>query len=1463
MHSASSTALSMFQSPNLQNTDAPSAVQQRTPEQNRTRRDTSSASRQDRDAPSNGIPDTDVPELFQQKVATARHEFTRDDYLRGYNAPSSVALPGYHSSMSDVALMRLAVDNRLSPEQIGALQRLVEQRVINRSQQSVSQFTKRISTHGVKVTPAPQSYYLSMVNQASGGECAGFSHLLSLAAAQGKHQTFLSNVYYAIANPYAPESEEFFRKLFEVQARVKDRDIAHDPATVKAASYTEIAPQLLNSPSTKTLLISSEGHRLTAGVIVDPQGGRTYYFSDPNTGFTEAVSAELFEGVLKKIYTDPVLKQFVQPLKAFPGEQKYLISVFNPDLIPEISGASNDIKFMYDRPLNGLDTVTVLNTSRLPTVEDSRLKAYSPEHTAIKDYERVVQGLDNMQASRGMPQYHQAKTVLEAVNLFISSHPASALVPAMETLRKRLTSAINEAIAPVEYPYVFERMEQDRVALAEGKVGLPKHFQSEVIQGKTVDIKSNGDGDPDRAVRVRDAVDDALKKLAQSDPAAAQAIGGKVRVIIANPGDQPETRLHFNSPPTLIIGDDFFASPPATDATVADRIGHQAQADGRKVQASRQAALIVGKLGMLGYYKADSQGFLEVVNNKEPFRDGGSKVSARAARSPGDFMEETFTARVYDGKVGSETDAALNRLFAPAANAPPPSTPQPPSTPTLPVNTGALQTTAGGTIDEAEVKRLQALDETRAPLQIGEASVSRVELYKMGVHVKGKPVENTVPMDAKGRISGDVEIDFDRLVAFLKSTSPEVGARVTSIASEIAVKRSPVTAPLVTRSDGSPVPEHFQKQLRDTSRQAAEIRDVQSSGKPLPANFFSPAETSGKPGATKAAGLGFQAFSTFRGLCSSIESFQRGDTTAGAIAAGAVASDYVGMGVEAGLNKMAQSAVKTVTPTIMGFKSSTIGKMIGKVAGGASAAISVPFDIKNAVDSFNKAAGSTGKEAQDHYVNGAFAVTNAVTSIGLSAAFLAGASTAGPVGLAVAAILMTAQAIYSAVRTVEDINEYTPLSGSKKFEVGLKTFLGFEPGFDVMKPYLEAKYAKDYDTQKRTYHQAFLDGPGKDHFERVVFGAGDVVVTQVPGKVELTGQHWWAPITYLLNLIKVDGKVPSVNIRGGNDRINAPADSWNGMSVKPVEGAQGTGKATLWDLGDGDDEVAGVFSKPNYFLLGGGKKLISGGAADDSVIFSADARQTLQQAEQVWDTQNNKGFSKKATELWGGEGRNTLVFSGSLSTTYTEGKDTKTASYSGHVIDFKTGLISVSTPDSKTEGTSPIAYFHEFSNAATVENGESYIVGDDQSNLFTLNGKHDVVLTGKGSNVVVINGGANIVGEGGPNTYIVNKSDKEVTIKDPNDSVIKLDYSAAQVSGWRVSASGDLTVNLKGDEPGSERQLVVQNAFSSDSTSDKARPAFITNDGVMMAINAPRQPGSGTRVVQVSSVKVEGPMPQA
>ena len=978
-------------------------------------------------------------------------------------------------------------------------------------------------------------------------------------------------------------------------------------------------------------------------------------------------------------------------------------------------------------------------------------------------------------------------------------------------------------------------------------------------------------------------MDTALQRIQSKTPKKALAVAGNIDVIIAKPGEHPETKLLFSNPPTLIIGDDFFSPASSTDSTVADRVGHRDKVKGLDSLTKKQAALIAGKLGMLGYYKADAKGFLEVIANKEPFPEAGHQDSTRAGRSPRDFMEETYTSRLYEGKLNPQTKAALDKLFPTATGpsaapitTPPGNVAAPSKTPvqTLPKVTAVTPPKTVQAIDPMVVERLKKLDANQPPIRIGETDVSRVELYKMGINLNGDPIEAQLPDDPDGKkMAGAIEVDYSRFEAFVKSGSSDVSDRASDVLAEIASLREP-TVPLLKRRDGGTIPEALQQSVSKMSRHAAAIRDMQRSNKPLPADFFSPG-TPAKTGAANSGGLGFQAFSTFQGLRSSIESIQRGDTTAGVIGLGAVGAGYAGVGVEVALNKVAQKVISRAAPTILSFKSSSIGKLIGRASGGAGAAFSVPFDTYNAIDSFKKAGRSTGKEAQDHYVNGTFAIANAATSITLSAAFLWGtgvaaaggalaatgasvAAAAGPAGLIVAGGLMVAQSIYSAVRTVEDIDKHTPLTGSQKFTLGLKSFLGFAPGFDVMKPYLQAKYSQEHEDKTRTHYKAFLEGPGKDLYERVVYGNTKVEVSEVPGKAPLTPALWWNIPSLLLNLIKVDGKVPVANVRGGNDRITAPEDSWNGMSVKPVEGVQGGGRGTFWVLGDGDDVVAGSMKKHNYFSFEGGKKLITGGGADDTFNFNADARQTLEQTRQVQDTEKN-GFSPKASEIWGGDGTNTLSFSGELHTTYSVVGETKTAAYSGHVINFKTGTVSANTQASKINGVTPIAYFHSFSNAVTVENGESFIQGDDQNNHLTLNGKKDVVLTGKGANVIVVNGGANIVGQGGFNTYEINKGHQAVTINDPVESVIKLDYSASQVRDWGVTPEGDLVATLSGDKAGEQRTLFIKNAYPKDSTEDTAKPTFLTNDGVMIKINAPRKAGSDDRVVQVNRLKVEAP----
>jgi hypothetical protein len=1334
--------------------------------------------------PGKHVPEKDLPIYFHSKVFYAEQADPRA-YMKGYEAPSAVKLPGYSASMSHEAFMRLAIDANFNPEQMGASRRLSEQRVtVPRYQTQVQAFARVLSDQDTRVTPMSQGYYLDFIHRNSPGECAGLSHLLSLAVAEGKQHIFLGNIYQALAGPHTTESRAFFQKLSEVHARTTSRDAAHDPATLRFAAYTTIAPQLVESATTKTLLLSADGHRMTAGVIVEPQGNRTYYYSDPNLGYVEFSTAKAFEIGLKKIFTNPQVNTEIRPVSGGQFNPLYAISVFNPNHLPEVSSANTGVRFMYDAPLSGLDSIKVIDVSSLPTALNFGLQVPTPAATEIHEYKQVSEGLYKLHELKGSPQFGEAVGVLNRVLTFLAAHPDSALVSAMRALAQNLRKSINQAAAPTDYPYIFELMEQVRAKLDTQKVGVPRTTRNKVLQGVDVDIMGRSHIAPGKFTAIANAVDAALLKLRQSAPETAKAIGPKLSVVIADPGDEVETRLRLGKSPTLFIGDDFPTLPVLGDSSVTNGI------------ALKQAELLAGKLERYGAFKSEPKAFLTATANRDGYTGGGQATNPVVAKLPD----------------------------------------------TRP-------------IDPAEVQRLQKLDESRPPIRIGEVQASRVELYKMGASIDGKPIEDAPANESDGRkLASSVHIDYGRFETNLRSAPNDTAERVTHVLGEIATNRDSASAPLVIRADGGPVPDTLQTAIGEMSHQSAEVRALQSSKKPLPADFF----TSGADAssANSAAGLGFRAYSTFQALRSAVDNLQHGNTTEAAVGFGAVAADYAGLGAEVGLNKMAQKVISGQAASIQAFKASSLGKMIGKAAGGVGLVFSVPFDTYNAVDAFNKAGRSTGKEAQDHYVNGAFAVTNAVTSIALGAAFVAGASAAGPAGLIVAGTLMAAQAIYSAVREVENIDQYTPLSGLQKFSVGAKSFLGFEPGFSVIKPYLETKYGKEYVEQNQARHHDFLQGDGKQHFERVVFGSADVEVKQVPGKVGLTPALWYSPVSWLLNLIQVPGHVPSVNINGGGESLVGSFKSLNGKPVHAVEGEQGVNKATLWDLGDGDDWASGVETKPNYFLLGGGKKGIRGGEADDTVVINADARQSLEQARQVSATEKD-GFSPRQTSLNGGGGRNTLVFSGPLNTVYKEDGEDKTAHYLGHVIDFTTNTVSIKTAESDKDGLKKIAHFQSFSNATTAPKGQSFIQGNDENNLITLNGDNDVAYTGGGANIVVVNGGADVHGEGVFNTYVINQSDHKVTIVDPVESMVRLDYSADQVRDWSVTPSGDLSVNLAGEIDQHLRALVIKDAFPEAGNGDQARATFITRDGTLMRINASRQGGAFSRRPQVNRMKVD------
>lgn len=1215
------------------------------PGQLTTQNDVPDKRRLRRGVPVAAVRETGSADDFFSKVESVKQSQGREAYMRGYNSPGSVPLPaGYSDLMSSSEFYKMALQPGVTDEQLGMLKHLAEKRTIIKTQERVMEFSNVVSGKETKLTPMPQSYYLAMINQSSDGECAGISHLLSLATREGKADIFLGNIYQALASPDTPESQAFFAAIARAQKYAGYADKAHDPATDRLGSYKSIVAQLLKAPAPTTLIISASGHRLSAGVTAGADGKRTYYYADPNIGLVRFSSAKAFESGMKKIFTDPDLKKLIRPYNNDLDNPKYRFSVFNPEHVSGIRPTSMRMQLAYNAPLADLDTIKVVDSAHLPSSADFRKHARPVAGMEAAVYQNVLESVDNIHAKKGMAQYHATFDSLKTVQGFIKQYPGSPYIGSMQGLEQKLLRTLAQATPPPGYPYIDKEMQRDR-----------------------------------------------------------------------------------------------------------------------QLFATHQGA------------------------------------------------------------------APLARM----------------ATPTVINNTG-------------EVQRLQALDDSQPPIRIGTLDISRVDLYKMGIHIHGKPIDAQPAGDPNGKLlANNLQIDFARFKAWSGSGDVRFSDQATKLFFEIAIHRDPSAGPLIPSTEVSKVPDNFEKQMQQVHKISAQIQEMVRTKQAMPANFFDAGGVD-KFGKTRAAGLGFQAFSTFQGLRSAIESFHNGDVTQGSISLGAVAAQYGGDAIGASLNKLGQSVIHKAAPSIMGFKASSVGQLIGKVGTGAGAAVSVPFDIYSAVDSFKKASKSSGAQAQDHYVDGAFAVANAATSVTLGAAFMMGAASAGPVGLVVAGTLMMSQMIYHSVRSVEDLDKVTPLSGEQKAVTGVRAFLGLEPGFDVLKPYLQTQYTHEIDEQRQACYKAFLSGDAKNTFERVVYGSSQVEVKQVDGKVPLTPRVWFSPVTWLLNLIPVTGRVPSVAVRDGTDRVGVDESysSFNGKPVKQVEGELGDGKATLWDLGGGDDYVRGVENKPNVFLLGTGKKVVSGGRADDTVVMNADARQTLERAREVEKT-GNKDFSPRQISLEGGEGRNTLVFSGELSSPRDDVGKKESVSYIGHVINLKDHTVSVKTEKSNTEGVKKIASVQNFSNVTTVKNGESYVQGDDQNNLLTLNGREDIARTGKGADVVVINGGARVVAEGGSNTYIINKGAGSVHIEDLQGSTVQLDYTDAQISDWQVTPAGDLKVTLDGGTAEQRRSVEFKGAFSNDPKDQgKSRPVFITSDGVMMSVIDPRKPGSSTGTPQIQRLKV-------
>ncbi|MBS0054812.1 C80 family cysteine peptidase [Yersinia sp. Marseille-Q3913] len=147
-----------------------------------------------------------------------------------------------------------------------------------------------------------------------------------------------------------------------------------------------------------------------------------------------------------------------------------------------------------------------------------------------------------------------------------------------------------------------------------------------------------------------------------------------------------------------------------------------------------------------------------------------------------------------------------------------------------------------------------------------------------------------------------------------------------------------------------------------------------------------------------------------------------------------------------------------------------------KFAGSGLNIAAAGFEIYEAIDNFIKAERETDRDLKtDHIVNGTLSTIGAAVSTATAIALVMGASIAGPIGIALGAVIMLGGMIYNAVRQVEYIKREIDLNGWEEFKTGIRLAFGAEPGEDIKQRLAEKNKEKlsAYITQQinDTYEQ--------------------------------------------------------------------------------------------------------------------------------------------------------------------------------------------------------------------------------------------------------------------------------------------------------------------------------------------------------------------------------------------------------
>jgi len=707
---------------------------------------------------------------------------------------------------------------------------------------------------------------------------------------------------------------------------------------------------------------------------------------------------------------------------------------------------------------------------------------------------------------------------------------------------------------------------------------------------------------------------------------------------------------------------------------------------------------------------------------------------------------------------------------------------------------------------------LRAMDHHYGPLTFGHFTVSRIELQLMNATVHGAPLDigNTNFRHTPQAFIDGLRLDPADVEQRIRASGDVGDYTVATLLFEVATHRSVTAPPLFSQAQGT----HTHK--LDRLLQAAQKLDIRDTR--LPENVPGWVNKQ-KSNVVNSMGVGLQAFGIYSGLTGISDAIKHGDRTEAAVSAGAVVTEVGSLIIERGLVKTAQELIENSARIYQGFSRTHFGLYLSRSAGLIAGVLTLPFDIYFAIKALNDASQTTGKQALDHYVAAGLNLTSAALTLILGTAALAGFAHAGPVGIAAAAILITGSQIYSAVRRVDDIDDYIELSIDERLVTGFLAFINQDPPQRIHDRYTLAVAVDQHSKMLANQARKWLDGQMKDSIEAIVNGKFGVSLQ--------ASQVFWFERDAQGRESTPSKEIKLPSVQDGDDSIDARHGVPSDLSGV-VKGTEGEEKATLWLLGGGNDKVIGIENKPNLFSYGPGSKHLTGGAKDDQFLFEG-AIQALKEPA-PGQVQNH---------LLGQEGNDTLVFQGRL--------DSRTSTtHKGFEIDLENCSIGLLSHDD-TAPSSAHTTLQSVENVETLAGASSLVKGSASANRIVSRG-HDRIDAGAGDDTIYLMGGyGHAAGGAGNDQYFVAHKSGTVTItEDPQqDSVIIMDWPFERIQTWSIEGNALVIASLCGEDGDwPEQRLIIKDVYRT--VADKRlfqeqKLRFLTQDGFQLTPDFPAE----------------------